>query len=195
MVALRMGIKARRAAVTDPHEGALREGALDQVDTGWLDGPFPFDGDGKLVAGAGERPADPACRFGVQQGKKLIPVDDCKRSQANMPTAIRTPVNLPTWDHVAAIISTFQGKGMSGNLAYKQPPARDDHKMLAVVSLKDPASGKMPETALLRNGSCAPFYRVSRGVATAAVRWLGIPRLGRFDDFGLITTELRYRAR
>ena len=44
-------IKSRRAAAPDSHEGALWEDALNQVDAGWLAGPFPFDVEGRLVTG------------------------------------------------------------------------------------------------------------------------------------------------
>ena len=42
-------IKPRRAAVTDLREGAPWEDALNQVEIGWLAGPFPYDEERRLV--------------------------------------------------------------------------------------------------------------------------------------------------
>ena len=88
--------KDRRADVADPDRGALREDALDQVNRGWLDGPFPFDEYRKLVTGGGPQLANPASRFGAQQSKKLRSVDDPERSQTKGAAAVRAPVNPPT---------------------------------------------------------------------------------------------------
>ena len=59
-------VKTRRAAVTDPHEGALWGDALNQVDECWLDGLFPFDVVGKLVTGLGPQMVNRSFRFGAQ---------------------------------------------------------------------------------------------------------------------------------
>ena len=197
-------LNARRGSVTDPNEGALWNEALCQVEKGWLQGPFKFDDEGNLVTNEGPQLANPAFRFGVQQGDKLRAVDDLKRSQTNRAAAVRTPVNLPTWDHFSAVIRSFQERGLSENLAmakadhrdaYKQLPVRDDHKMFAVVTLKEPDSGEMrgfvPQTQLFGATAAVLHYNtVSRVMASLAVRWLKIPCLGYFDDFGIITTEM-----
>ena len=62
------------------------------------------------------------------------------------------------------------------------------------MALKDPASGKMggfiPKTQLLGATTMVLDYNaVPRVMATLAVRWLRIPCVGYFDDFGVITTE------
>ena len=62
MTNLKWRAQAKRAAVTDPNDGAPWEDALDQVDRGWLQGPFPFDEDGSLVTGEGPQLAKPASR-------------------------------------------------------------------------------------------------------------------------------------
>ena len=81
---------------------------MDQVEEGWLRGPNVFDGEGGLVTDDGSQLANPAFRFGAQQGEKLRAVDNLKRSQTDRATAIRTPVNLPIWGHFAAVIRTFK---------------------------------------------------------------------------------------
>ena len=196
-------LKARMKSVTDPHEGKLWDDAVEQVEKGWLDGPFPFDEEGKMITGEGPQLVNPAFRFGVQQGEKLRAVDDLKRSQTNRAAAIRTPVNLPTWDHFSAVIRTFQEAKMSEGLAmakadhrdaYKQLPVRKDQECFAIVTLRDPTSGKLrgfiPKTQLFGATAAVLNYNtVSRVMATIAVRWLGMPCMGYFDDFGIITTE------
>ena len=113
---------------------------------------------------------NPAFRFRPQQGEKLGAVGDLKGSQTNRAAAIRTPVNLPTWSHFAAVIRTFQGKGVKGNLAtakagrvdaYKQLPVGTDCEMLAAAALKDPTTGLLrgfvPQTQLF--GATAAVFR------------------------------------
>ena len=185
----RWRIKARRAAVTDPRERDLWEDALDQVYSGWLDGTLSFDEEGRCVTGVGPQLTNPASRFGLQHGEKLRAVDDLKRRQADRAAAIQTPLKLPMRGHVAAIIQTFREKGTSGSLAmasaerrgaYKQLKARGDHKMWAVATLKDPASGQMrgffSQTQLAGARTAVRQYStVSRIMATMAVR-LAVPR-------------------
>ena len=139
-------------SVTDPHEGKLRENALEQEEKGWLNGPFPFDEEEQMITGEGPQLVNPAFRFGVQQGGKLRAEDDLKRSQTNRAAAIRTPVNLPTRDHFSAVIRIFEEAKMSEGSAmakadhrdaYKQLPVRSDQECFARVALEDPASGKM----------------------------------------------------
>ena len=163
--------------------------ALEHVDLGWLDGPFPSDEDGKLVTGEGPQRANLASRFGLQPGKKLRVVDGLRRSPTDTAAAARTSVNPLTWDHFAALVRTFQAKGTSGNVAtakadsgyaYIQLPARDGRKMWVVVFPKDPPSGKMrgfiPETQLFGPTAAVLHYNtVLRVMETMAGRWLRIP--------------------
>ena len=93
--------------------------------------------------------ANPAYSLGAQQGEKCGAVDDLRRNQIETAASTQT-VNLPTRDRGTAIIRTSQEEGVSESLAmamadhkdaYKRLPARGDREMLAVVTLKDPASG------------------------------------------------------
>ena len=59
---------------------ALREDALDQADMSWIDWPCPLAEYRKPVTGKGAQPANPALRFGVQQGKRLRAASDLKSS-------------------------------------------------------------------------------------------------------------------
>ena len=78
--------------------------------------------------------------------------------------------------------------------AYKQLPVRGDPQCFAEVVLKDPPSGEIggfiPKSQLAGAAAAALNYNaVSRAMATVAARWLRIPRMGYFDDVGVITTE------
>ena len=87
--------------------------------------PIGFDEKGGLVTAQASQLANPAFRFGAQRGGELRAVGDLKRSRTNRAAAIRTPVNLPTWGHFAAVIRTFQGKGAKENLATAKAGNKD----------------------------------------------------------------------
>ena len=113
-----------------------------------------------------------------------------KRSRTKRAAAIRTPVNLPTWVHFAAVTRTFQERGATEILDL----AKADHKMPAAVTLKEPPAGQLrvlvPQTQLF--GATAAVFRyttVSRVTATMAARRPRISRLGYFGDFGINATE------
>ena len=155
-----------------------------QVEKGWLEGPYQFNEEESLVTAEGPQLANPAFGFVVQQGEKLRAVGDFKRSQTNRAAAVRTPVNLPTWGHFAAVIRCFQESGTQEGLArvnadhreaYKQLPVKNDRKILAVAPLTDPDLGEIngfiPQTELF--GATAAFLHynaVSRVMATLAAR-------------------------
>ena len=143
-------------------------------------------------------------------GEKVRAVGDHDGNRMNRAVAIQRPVNLPTWGHFAVTTGTFQDEGISESLAmaraghrmlvadyrdtYKQPLVRDEHKMLAVATLKGPASGTVrgfiPRTQLFGATAAGVRYNtVSMVLATMAARRLRIPRLGFSEDFGRLTTE------
>ena len=86
---------------SDPNADQLWSEALDQAKKHWLHGPHPFNNEGELMVEGTPVLANPAFRFGVQQGQKLRAVDDLKRSATNDATFVATPMNLPSWDHIA----------------------------------------------------------------------------------------------
>ena len=79
---------------------------MEQVEKGWLEGPFPHYEDGHLLTGEGLVRVNPALRFGVHQGA----AGELRKSRANETPAIRTPVNLPTLGHFATVVRLFQEK-------------------------------------------------------------------------------------
>ena len=80
----------------DPNADKLWLEALEQAKKNWLHGPHPFNNDGELMVEGTPVTANPAFRFGVQQGQKLRAVDDLKRSATNDATFVATPINLPS---------------------------------------------------------------------------------------------------
>ena len=109
----------------------------------------------------GPQLANPAFRFEAQQREKLRASGDRKRSQTNRAAAARAPVTLPAWDRFSSMFGTLQVAGAPECLAiaraenkdaYKRLPEFDEHRMLAVVTLKDPNAGKtrgpIPHTQL-----------------------------------------------
>ena len=55
------------------------------------------------MTGLGPDSVNPALRFGAHVGGKLGAIDDLKRSRTNRAAVVRTPTNLPTSGHSAAI--------------------------------------------------------------------------------------------
>ena len=75
---------------------------------GWLEGPFPYTGRGKLPANGKTVEANPASCFGVQQTDKFRAVDDLKRSSGNAAAAVHSPINLPLGDHLGQLCEFFR---------------------------------------------------------------------------------------
>ena len=98
-------ISARTPASDSPCAQELRDGTLGQVEKGWLNGPLPYDAEGRLITGEGPKIVNRAFGFGAPQGDKWRAVDDLKRGQTMRAVATRAPINLPAWDIFAATIS------------------------------------------------------------------------------------------
>ena len=64
---------------------------MDQVKKHWLDDPQRYNESGELQEGDERVVANPAFRFGVQQGEKLRAVDGLKKSSTNDAAFIVTP--------------------------------------------------------------------------------------------------------
>ena len=77
--------------------------------------------------------------------------------------------------------------------AHKRLPARDKRKMPVVATLKDPNPGNT-RGLFIATAAVLNFNAVSRAMATIAVRWLRIPRLGYFGDFGAATAASKIQA-
>ena len=138
---------------------------------------------GKIRGRIGPADSEPVLQIRGTTGGELRAVDDLQRSQANGAAAIQTLANLPTWGHFAAISRLFQDAGAAGCLAMVEAGRRDAHeqlpvcaerKMLAVVTLRNPKSGKTsgPGARTRQFGATAAvlhYNAVSRVMATLSV--------------------------
>ena len=106
---------------------------MDQLEEGWIAGPFPFGTECHLLAEVG------------LQGEKL-------RSQTDRAPAVRTRANFPRRRHVAPVIGSFRGGGTKTCLAmpkadrrsaYKQLPVTGERRKQTAVALVDPHAGRM----------------------------------------------------
>ena len=96
------------------------------------------------------------------------------------------PVRLKRrWDHFSATIRTSRERRVEENLLIAKADHKDAYKqtpvLLAAVALKSEESG------VLRG--FVPQTQLIGAMATVAVRWLKIPRLGYCDDFGITAAE------
>ena len=162
---------------------------MDQVKKQWLHGPRRSTEQGELMVEGKPVLANPAFRFGVQQGRKLRAVGDLKRSATNDATFVATPINLPSWDHIAQMRALYYLKGDRRPLAmakadhadaYKQLPVTTNDELAAAVTLKGPVDGQrygfIPHTQLFGSTAAALHYNcLSRVIASLACRVLEIP--------------------
>ena len=100
----------------------------------WLDGPHRFNKEGELMVNGESAIASPAFRFGVQQGSKLRAVDDLKRSATNDATFVSTPINLPSWDHIAQMCVLHYLKGDRRPLAMAKADHADAYEQFSVTT-------------------------------------------------------------
>ena len=169
--------------------------ALEQTSAGWLGGPFPIDETGRL-----DLPDQPhpiiAFRFGVDQSDKLRACDDLKYSKTNEFCAAKTPISLPTWDHIGHMAIDIAPSARPWSFlktdhaaAYKQLPLRPDRAQYSVISLRDPTSCQWAaarsralvfgSTAAVLHYNCLPGC-----LACLISKTFGIPMMGYFDDYG-----------
>ena len=188
----------------EAHRAKLWEEAMTQTEKGWLSGPHRYSKKGRLRVGQQKMSVNPAYRFGVQQAEKLRAVDDLKRSRTNEATAVTTPINLPSWDHIANMCIFFRKQGETRPLAmakadhadaYKQLPLKAEDEQAAVVTLQSPEDGKwygfIPKTQLFGSTAAVLHYNcLSRVIASLACRILKLPCVGYYDDFAIIAPRL-----
>ena len=144
--------------------------------------------------------ANPAHRFGEQHGGKLRAADDLKRSCANDAAAIQTPIYLPSWDHLVRLCGPYWFRSEMRPLAtvkadhadaYKRLSLAEAHQDTALVTLRNPADqlsfGLIPKTQLVGSTAAMLYYNCfPRSIASLAFRFLKIPCVGCYDDFGAV---------
>ena len=174
------------------------EATMQEVAAGWLEGPInaPEMGEGAV----------PVRRFAVWQKGKLRCCDNFKRSRVNEATLVKSPIALPSVDHLVAIADAVRAGHpvaffkADHEAALKQLPLKDDHAKYAVVAVLCPETGQpryfRSKTLMFGATSSVVHYNaVSRAVASLAARVLGIPIIGYFDDFaGAVQRGLEQEA-
>ena len=102
--------------------------------------------------GGGRQLVIPAPQFRVGQEAELGSVHDLKRRQTRKAAAKHTPLNLPTWDHLAVLTRYSQETGPDGSPviaeaalkgANRRLPVKGQRRTLLVVPFGDPESGGM----------------------------------------------------
>ena len=126
------------------HAEHLWEEALVQVSEGWLTAPEPMDQNRRFQ----EHPlgqCNIAFRLGVEQADKLRGCDDLKDSLNNTACAVRTPITLPGWDHIAAATRILAGCKCAWSFgkvdhkaAYKALPIKPGDAKYAIIALWGP---------------------------------------------------------
>ena len=160
-------------------------------------GPVP---EGDLLIDRVPTTVNTAKRIGAQQSDKLRAVDDWGRGSTNGATAARTPMNLPSWYHVAQLCDSFRFRGGSRPLAmlkavdahaYKQLPLGKAYELSAFAPLRNPMGeikySLAPRTQLFGSAGAVLCYTCSpRVMAVLTCEYLKIPCVGYYDDFGIV---------
>ena len=175
---------------TEKNSDLLWQGALDEVEKGWLDPPI-------LLGRIDKSCCLPARRFGVAQGSKLRSCDNLKRSQTNLAADIGSKIRLPGAIDLARIVDEVQKDGNHKNIgflkadhesAYKQLPMRPPHSLLSLVTLRSPFGSKIwcfrARTLVFGSSSAVLGYNVfAKTVAALMTRLYNFPFISYFDDF------------
>ena len=189
---------ARSSQAVSKKAQCLWDEALGQVKRGWVTTPEPLSPEGRFIARPHEE-CNIAFRFGAQQAGKLRGCDDLRDSLTNTACAVRSPITLPGWDHIAAaarILNTTLCDWSFGKVdhqsAYKALPIRPADINYAVLALWNPLEsawyGSKTRTQLFGSTAAVLHYNCfSRVIASLVCRILAIPMVGYFDDFGFFT--------
>ena len=122
---------------------------MEQVGSGWLGPPQKLvSSDGSLWMGADS--VNAAFRFAVIQMGKIRACDDLKYGCGcvNVACATRTPISLPTWDHIGQIClyiaktdQPWSFSKVDRKAAYKNLPLNPDQSAACIATLRNPSDG------------------------------------------------------
>ena len=166
----------------------MRGGARYRIEKGWLEGQFPSEGEGAVLACNCPQLVIPAFRFGVERGTKLRALGGLEKSLTNRAVAAHAPVFPLTCGRFVVVARTFRGRKIgecvamatAGQKAANEQPRTDElHRELEDVALRGPGSREMrgiaPQTQPFGPTAAAFYYNVvSRVLATFAARWPGV---------------------
>ena len=157
-------------------------------------GPPRVTAGGGLISKGKETIASLAFRSGARRAVIL------KRSFTNGATAGHSPINFLSWGHVVHMCDLLRLPGESRRLALAKADHADARNQLSFSGVTELAAaatlrnleggvwyGSIPETELF--GTVAAAHRfncLSSAIAPLARRYLKIPRIGHYEDFGSV---------
>ena len=182
------------------HQDNLRSEALSQVERGWLTDPLPLGESGGILS-VDTGGSNVAFRFAFLQMDKIRACGDFKYGRLNLACSIRTPITLPTWDHIGqlclGVLDSDVGWAFfkaDHEAAYKNPPLSPDQANRCIAALRSPVDGMqyglLPRALLFGASAAVLHYNCfSRIVAVLANRIFGLPLINYFCDFGCFITD------
>lgn len=206
----RKAILGRKRLGDDPeHAAHLEETALEELELGFLEGPFASEDE--VTGYLGHDRWSLIRRFVLVQGaeQKLRPIDDCLEAQLNFGYTSTSYLKLQDVDYIAGLAlkiskavasgqqkhgsGRWKGKCLDLSKAYKQMAVLPSHRDLAVIFFHD-AKGipKFYVANSLIFGPTAAVYsfnRVSRSLWFLINVMLKVPCGVFFDDFPLFSPE------
>ena len=207
----RKAIVGRKFLQKDPlHAAHLEETAAEELDLGFLEGPFRSEAE--VSAYFGHSHWMVVRRFVLVQGSaemKLRPIDDCLESQLNQAYTSTSYLKLQDLDYVTSLAlriaeavsenrqkhgsGRWLGKCLDLSKAYKQMGIDPEQRHLAVIFFTK-ADGQpvfYVANALMFGATAAvyAFNRVSRSLWFLLNRMLAIPCGVFYDDFPLFAPK------
>ena len=173
---------------------------LEEVEKGWLEGPFQAEG-------LDTSETVPCIRFPIVQGDKVRYCDDLRRSGTNSAARSTCKVDLPSALTLAEVTSEAirKNKEATGDRrirfwkgdhrdAYKQLPLKPHHAAFCTVVAKNPQGGGValfyPKVLLFGPSLAVTAYNaVSRLVSFLYAKIFGLPCIAFFDDFAGVAPE------
>ena len=206
----RRAVIGKKFQQKDPlHAAHLEETATEELDMGFLEGPFRSEAE--VSAYFGHSRWMVVRRFVLVQGSemKLRPIDDCLESQLNQAYTSTSYLKLQDLDYVTSLAlriaeavsekrqkhgsGRWLGKCLDLSKAYKQMGIAPEQRHLAVIFFTK-ADGQpvfYVANALMFGATAAvyAFNRVSRSLWFLLNRMLAIPCGVFYDDFPLFAPE------
>ena len=211
---LRKSAKWRRAAIIgrqcyqeDDHVAHLMQATTEEVDLGFLEGPFHTEEEVNGYFGHDNWAV--IRRFVLVQGaeKKLRPIDDCLEAQLNFAYTSTSYLKLQDVDYIAGVAlqlaslvsrgkptfgkGSWTGKCLDLSKAYKQMGVVPNHRDLSVIYVRGPGNRPLFYVSnSLMFGATASVYafnRASRSLWFLFNRMLHIPCGVFFDDFPMFS--------
>ena len=157
--------------------------------------PLPFDADGGMP-GICENTVNTTFGFAVVQMGETRAPDDFKYGRVNAFCATRTPIKLPTWDHIGQMCLLIADAGADWSFsnagqkaAYTNLPLLPSDAQYCFVALRSPPGnnryGFSPLTLLLGAADAVFRYNfLSRIIAALESLLLELPVANYFEEYG-----------